>query len=44
MDHPRSPLPHAKDALAAYYRENGIMPSVKTLVKLLGRKRPVDPS
>lgn len=36
MDRPRSPLPHAKDALAGYYRENGIMPSVQTLAQLLG--------
>lgn len=36
MDRPRLPLPHAKDALAGYYREHGIMPSVQTLAQLLG--------
>jgi hypothetical protein len=36
MDHPRSPPPHAKEALAGYYREHGIMPSVQTFAQLLG--------
>ena len=36
MDRPRSPLPHAKEVLAGYYREQGIMPSVQTLADLLG--------
>ena len=36
MDRPRSQLPHAKDALAGYYREHGIMPSVQTFAQLLG--------
>jgi DNA-binding transcriptional MocR family regulator len=36
MERPRSPLPYAKDALAGYYRENGILPSVQTLAQLLG--------
>jgi hypothetical protein len=36
MDRPRSPLLNAKDALAAYYREHGIMPSVQALAQLLG--------
>lgn len=36
MDRSRSPLPHARDALAGYYREHGIMPSVQTLADLLG--------
>ena len=33
---PRSQLPHTKDALAGYYREHGIMPSVQTPAQLLG--------
>ena len=36
MDRSRSPLPHAREALAAYYREHGIMPSVQRLAELLG--------
>jgi SOS-response transcriptional repressor LexA len=36
MDRPRSPLPRAKQALAVYYREHGIMPSVQKLADLLG--------
>lgn len=36
MDRSRSPLPHAKEVLAAYYRKHGIMPSVQRLAELLG--------
>lgn len=36
MDRSRSPLPHAKEVLAGYYREHGIMPSVQRLAELLG--------
>lgn len=36
MERSRSPIPHAKEALAAYYREHGIMPSVQRLAELLG--------
>lgn len=36
MERSRSPLPHAKEVLAAYYREQGIMPSVQRLAELLG--------
>jgi hypothetical protein len=36
MDRTRSPLPRAKEALAEYYREHGIMPSVQKLADLLG--------
>jgi hypothetical protein len=32
----RSPLPRARKALAGYYREHGIMPSVQSLAALLG--------
>ena len=36
MERPRSPPPNAKEALAGYYREHGIMPSVQTFAQLLG--------
>lgn len=36
MERSRSPLPHAKELLAGYYREHGIMPSVQKLADLLG--------
>lgn len=36
MERSRSPLPHAREVLAAYYREHGIMPSVQRLAELLG--------
>lgn len=36
MERSRSPLPHAKEVLAGYYREHGIMPSVQRLAELLG--------
>lgn len=36
MERSRSPLPHAKEVLAGYYREHGIMPSVQRLAQLLG--------
>lgn len=36
MESSRSPLPRAKEALAGYYREHGIMPSVQSLAGLLG--------
>jgi hypothetical protein len=36
MERTRSPLPHAKEVLAGYYGEHGIMPSVQRLAELLG--------
>ncbi len=36
MERSRSPLPHAKEVLAGYYREHGIMPSIQRLAELLG--------
>ena len=36
MERTRSPLPHAKEVLAGYYGEHGIMPSVQALADLLG--------
>lgn len=36
MEISRSPLPRAKEVLAGYYREHGIMPSVQSLAALLG--------
>lgn len=36
MERSRSPLPHAREVLAGYYREHGIMPSVQRLAELLG--------
>lgn len=35
MERSRSPLPHAKEVLAGYYCEHGIMPSVQRLAELL---------
>lgn len=36
MERPRLPLLHAKEVLAAYYVEHGILPSVQRLAELLG--------
>lgn len=36
MERARSPLPHAKEVLAAYYAEHGVMPSIQLLAELLG--------
>lgn len=43
MERPRSPLPHAKEVLAAYYVEHGILPSVQLLAELLGGCLPPHP-